>query len=155
MPRSARGRAALAGTAARARSAAARLARSSAPGGRGAGETRSARAGFARTLGPQPLAHEAATVTRILYGRLSEQDIAATEQLVRDTPGAWEHYFAGAERAHNHDLLLALGMWLGSELLSERTGLIRAEPARGHPRHDQGRSERGGGLTRPTWSSMP
>jgi len=146
MPRSARGRAALAGTAARARSAAARLARSSAPGGRGAGETRSARAGFARTLGPQPLAHEAATVTRILYGRLSEQDVAATEQLIRDTPGAWEHYFAGAERAHNHDLLLALGMWLGSELLSERTGLIRAEPPEDIHAMTRGAQNAAGGL---------
>lgn len=83
---------------------------------------------FSRTLGPQALARESDPVTAVLWSRLSESDILATEQLIRESPGTWEHYFGDAERAHNRDLTLALGMWLGSELLSERTGLIRAEP---------------------------
>jgi SAM-dependent methyltransferase len=102
--------------------------------------------GFARTLGPRPLALEQATVTKILYGRLSAADVAGTEQLIRDTPGAWEHYFGGAERAANHDLLLALGMWLGSELLSERTGLIRAEPPEDVHAMTRGAQNAAGGL---------
>jgi SAM-dependent methyltransferase len=101
---------------------------------------------FARIIGPQPLARETSTVTAILYGRLSEQDVLDTEQLIRDAPGAWKHYFGDARRARNDDLVLALGMWLGSELLSERTGLIRAEPPEDVHAMTRGSQNAAGGL---------
>lgn len=134
----------LAGLAQRARSRASRAASRVQSGDR-AGR-RDGAGTFERSLGPRPLALEAATVTTILYDRLSEEDLAATEQLIRDAPGAWQHYFGSAERAGNRDLVLALGMWLGSELLSERTGLIGAEPPEDVHSMTRGAQNAAGGL---------
>jgi SAM-dependent methyltransferase len=83
---------------------------------------------FTRELRPGLLAAEQSTVARLLYERLSGADVAAVEQLLRDTPGAWEHYAAAADDAARRHLLLALGMWVGSESLIEKTGLVKAEP---------------------------
>jgi SAM-dependent methyltransferase len=83
---------------------------------------------FERLLKPGRLAVEAGTVTNILYDRLSDEDVAAAEQRIRDEPGAWEHYFGAAPRVENRDVLLALGVWLGCERVIERTGLERAQP---------------------------
>jgi SAM-dependent methyltransferase len=81
-----------------------------------------------RDLRPGHVAIETGTVTRLLYQRLSEEDIATVEQLLRDTPGAWDHYAAAGSDAAKRNLLLALGVWLGAENLIQRTGLIQAEP---------------------------
>jgi SAM-dependent methyltransferase len=83
---------------------------------------------FQRELAPGLLAVEQSTVVRRLYDRLSTDDVAATEQVIRDTPGAWEHYAAAPDDPARRHLLLALGMWLSVERLIEKTGLIRAEP---------------------------
>jgi SAM-dependent methyltransferase len=85
-------------------------------------------ADFARQLAPGYLAVEQCGLTRLLYARLSDEDVAATEQLFRDTPGAWEHYAAAGAETARQQLLLALGMWLDSERVNERTGLVKAEP---------------------------
>ncbi len=81
-----------------------------------------------RELPPGRFAVEREPATNALYERLSEQEVTAVEQLIRATPGAWEHYFGIADRATDRGLLLSVGMWIGSEELAERTGLIRAEP---------------------------
>jgi len=83
---------------------------------------------FVRQLTPGYLAVERGGLTRLLYARLSEQDVAATEQLLKDTPGAWEHYAAAGADIARQQLLLALGMWLDSEHVIESTGLVKAEP---------------------------
>jgi SAM-dependent methyltransferase len=83
---------------------------------------------FARDLPPWHLAFEGETVTRLLYERLSSADVAETEQLIRDTPGAWDHYAAAPHDAARRQLILAFGMWLGSDSLPAKTGLVRAEP---------------------------
>jgi SAM-dependent methyltransferase len=83
---------------------------------------------FARELMPRLLAVENATVTRVLYERLADEDVAEIEQLIRDTPGAWEHYARAADDAARREVLLALGIWLEAEILIEKTGLLRAEP---------------------------
>jgi SAM-dependent methyltransferase len=83
---------------------------------------------FARKLAPGYLAVEHGGLTRLLYSRLSEQDVAETEQLIRDTPGAWEHYAAAGADAARQQILLALGMWLEGERVIEKTGLVKAEP---------------------------
>ncbi len=101
---------------------------------------------FSRELPPGRLAQEQDTVTRTLYERLSPEDLAAVEALIRDTPGAWSHYFGEATRAENHDLLLALGVWLGSERLIERTGLVRAEPPEDVHTMTRGAQNAAGGL---------
>jgi SAM-dependent methyltransferase len=83
---------------------------------------------FARDLRPGLLASEEARATRLLRERLSEEDVAEIEQLIRDTPGAWGHYAdAHGEGAKRH-VLLAFGLWLGAKGLSERTGLKSYQP---------------------------
>jgi SAM-dependent methyltransferase len=86
------------------------------------------RSAFQRELQPANLAGERSTVVTVLYERLSAEDITAVERLIRDTPGAWEHYARAADDSARRHLLLALGMWLGADSLSEKTGLVRAEP---------------------------
>jgi SAM-dependent methyltransferase len=103
-------------------------------------------AGPGRELEPGRLAREEQTVTNVLYGRLSEQDLAAAEQAIRDEPGAWQHYFKDAERATDRDLLLALGVWVGSRELIERTGLVRAEPPEDVHAMTRGAQNAAGGL---------
>jgi SAM-dependent methyltransferase len=91
---------------------------------------RSAREGrsLEREIAPAALSCDRQSVANRLFERLAAPDVAAVEQLIRDTPGAWEHYFGSAERATSPGLLLSVGMWLDSELLRERTGLVRGEP---------------------------
>lgn len=83
---------------------------------------------FRREQLPGYLAVEHAGLTRRLYERLSEEDVAATEQLFRDTPGAWAHYAAAGAETARQQLLLALGTWLESEHIAEKTGLVKLEP---------------------------
>ncbi len=83
---------------------------------------------FERQLRPGRLGVEAATVTEVLYGRLSEQEVAAAEQRIREEPGAWEHYFGEAARVESHDVLLALAVSFGCEAVIERTGLPQGQP---------------------------
>jgi SAM-dependent methyltransferase len=83
---------------------------------------------FARDLRPRYLPAERSTVSRLLYDRLTDEEIAGVERLIRDTPGAWDHYEAAADESARRDVLLALGMWLDSRELIEKTGLVRAEP---------------------------
>jgi SAM-dependent methyltransferase len=83
---------------------------------------------FRREQLPGYLAVEHSGLTRRLYAYLSDEDVAATEQMFRDTPGAWEHYAAAGAETARQQLLLALGTWLESERLAEKTGLLKAEP---------------------------
>ena len=83
---------------------------------------------FSRTLTPGRLSIDAGTVTAVLYERLDPTEVEAVEALIREVPGAWAHYFGEATRISDHDLLLALGVSFGSELLMQRTGLVQAEP---------------------------
>jgi SAM-dependent methyltransferase len=83
---------------------------------------------FARGLRPGLLGVEQATVTQLLFERLTTEDVGAIEQLLRDTPGAWDHYARAGDEAARRNLLLALGMWVGAESVVQKTGLVRAEP---------------------------
>ena len=83
---------------------------------------------FVRELTPGLLACEQGLATELLHRRLSDTDIAAVEQLIRDTPGAWEHYAAAPEGAARRHVLLAFGVWLGAQNLVEKTGLTDAQP---------------------------
>jgi SAM-dependent methyltransferase len=77
---------------------------------------------------PGYLASELATATNLLYGRLSDDDVAEVEQLIRDTPGAWEHYSGAPDDAARRQVLLAFGAWLGAKCLFEKTGLTGIQP---------------------------
>ncbi len=71
---------------------------------------------------------ETAPTTRLLYERLSPEDIAAVEQLIRDTPGAWGHYAEAPDEGAKRQVLLAFGTWLGADSVAEKTGLVSLQP---------------------------
>jgi SAM-dependent methyltransferase len=116
--------------------------------GRNIGATRPADQAveFAREGPAAELAAERRTVTEMLYDRLGTEDVEQAEQLVREQPGAWSHYFGDAERAEDHGLLLALALWVGSEAVTARTGLIHAEPPEDVHAMTRGAQNAAGGL---------
>jgi SAM-dependent methyltransferase len=83
---------------------------------------------FQRELTPGRLGAERGLATGLLYGRLGDTDIAAVEQLIRDTPGAWEHYAKASDDAAKRHVLLAFGVWLQAQELIEKTGLTGGQP---------------------------
>lgn len=83
---------------------------------------------FARTLRPGPLASEQARATLRLRECLDEEDVAEIEQLIRDTPGAWEHYAQAQGDGAKRHVLLAFGLWLEAKGLSAKTGLQSYQP---------------------------
>ncbi|HEV3070384.1 MAG TPA: class I SAM-dependent methyltransferase [Solirubrobacteraceae bacterium] len=83
---------------------------------------------FARILRPGTLASEQARATRLLRERLDDDDVAQIEQLIRDTPGAWEHYAQAQGEGAKRHVLLAFGLWFGAKGLSAKTGLQSYQP---------------------------
>jgi SAM-dependent methyltransferase len=77
---------------------------------------------------PGHLASELATATNLLYERLSDVDVAEIEQLIKNTPGAWEHYGGAHDDASKRQVLLAFGAWLEAKCLFEKTGLSGTQP---------------------------
>ncbi len=85
-------------------------------------------ADFARELGPAPLACDDQPVTRLLYERLSEEDVAEVDRRVAE---AHDLPYAGVGRgdpALHRSLVLSYGMWLGVPSVAEQTGLPVAQP---------------------------
>lgn len=74
------------------------------------------------------LTTESASATRMLYERLQHEDVLAVEQMIRDTPGAWEHYGGASNDGARRQILLAFGAWLGAVDLLAKTGLSDAQP---------------------------
>jgi SAM-dependent methyltransferase len=84
---------------------------------------------FARgELAVGQLSSEKAPATRLLHERLSTDDVTAVEQLIRDTPGAWEHFAGAPDEGTRRQVLLAFGAWLGAESVGEKTGLANKQP---------------------------
>jgi len=83
---------------------------------------------FARELRPGALASEQGRATQLLRERLAQEDIAEIEQLIRDTPGAWEHYAAAQSDGAKRHVLLAFGLWFGAKGLARKTGLQSYRP---------------------------
>jgi SAM-dependent methyltransferase len=83
---------------------------------------------FARNLDPGRLAVEDATVTGLLFERLSEEDVVTTEQLIGEVPVVWEHYAGAGDEATRRRVLLARGVSLEVRGVVEKTGLTKAEP---------------------------
>jgi SAM-dependent methyltransferase len=85
--------------------------------------------GFIRgDFSPGHLALQLATATNLLYERLSDVDVAEIEQLIKNTPGASEHYEKAPDEASKRQVLLAFGAWLQAECLPEKTGLTGVQP---------------------------
>jgi SAM-dependent methyltransferase len=79
-------------------------------------------------LTPGLLAVETACATNLLYERLSPEDVAEVEQLIRDTPGAWEHYGSTPNGPARRQVLLAFGAWLGATVPFQKIGLPIVQP---------------------------
>jgi SAM-dependent methyltransferase len=102
---------------------------------------------FVRELRPGRLACEQGLATELLYRRLSDADIATVEQTIRDTPGAWEHYYTEApDDVTRRQVVLALGVWLGAQDLMEKTGLNGLQPPEGVHAMAKGPLSAAGGL---------
>jgi SAM-dependent methyltransferase len=83
---------------------------------------------LAREFQPAALAVDGSTVSDLLYARLRPEDIAETEQRIReghDLP--WDYATAPTESIRRF-LALTYGMWLGVEGVGKSTGLTAAHP---------------------------
>lgn len=79
-------------------------------------------------MAPGQLALELATATNLLYERLSDTDVAEVKLLIKNTPGAWEHYAKAPDETSKRHVLLGLGASVGAQCLFEKTGLTGAQP---------------------------
>jgi SAM-dependent methyltransferase len=84
---------------------------------------------FARELQHGSLALERATVSSLLFERLSEDDVAEVERQLVDVPELGSHYatWAGTPAVRSF-FILAYGLWLGVPAVPERTGLLTEQP---------------------------
>ena len=83
-----------------------------------------------RELRPGALAADQAVVTNKLFERLEPEEVAELERRI-EASGEFEDlpWRAGSsEEAYRRFLLLSLGLWLGVDEVSERTGLTLAIP---------------------------
>ncbi|MCW3029475.1 MAG: hypothetical protein JWN81_2686, partial [Solirubrobacterales bacterium] len=84
---------------------------------------------FARDLQPAALGVERGTVTRTLYERLSEAEVAEVEGHIAahasELPWDYEATWVPELREF---LILSYGMWLKLELVAGRTGLVHPQP---------------------------
>jgi SAM-dependent methyltransferase len=86
-------------------------------------------ADFARELRPGALALERATVSSLLFERLSEDDVADVERRIREVPELSDHYTSSAiVPIARSFLILAYGLWLAAPSVAERTGLTNDQP---------------------------
>jgi len=83
---------------------------------------------FARELQPGSLDVERATVSSLLYERLSEEDVAKVERRLSEVPELDSNYASAPTTALRSFLVLAYGVWLGVPAVLEKTGLILDQP---------------------------
>jgi SAM-dependent methyltransferase len=83
---------------------------------------------FARELLPEALALERATVSSLLFERLSLEDVAEVQARLAEVPELDSHYSSTDSAALRNALVLAYGLWLGVAAVSEKTGLTRDQP---------------------------
>jgi SAM-dependent methyltransferase len=81
-----------------------------------------------RGLQPGHLAGDRDRASRLLAGRLGEDDLAELERRLAEHPELQEHYLAVSNPTPPDDLVLAYGVWLGVPSIVEKTGLIAVEP---------------------------
>jgi SAM-dependent methyltransferase len=86
-------------------------------------------ASFERELQPGRLAHEEGRPTNVLYERLSEADIAATEMRITGCPELAAYYTTNCDETIRRHMILAFGIWLGVEAVSTATGLSTVQPS--------------------------
>lgn len=84
-------------------------------------------ADFVRELRPAGLALERRAVSSLLFERLDEQDVANVERALAEEPELQSHY-QSAPHEWRAFLVLAYGIWLEVDRVSEKTGLQAAQP---------------------------
>ncbi len=67
-------------------------------------------------------------VSRALYERLDERDLAEVERLVEADPELSAKYHATSDPGTRRHMVLAFGVWLGVPAVLEKTGLAEAQP---------------------------
>jgi SAM-dependent methyltransferase len=83
---------------------------------------------FVRELAPARLALERPAVTKLLYDRLSDEDVAEVERRMADSLDPQDLAVASSGPATRPFSVLAYGLWLGVPSIAEKTGLPRAQP---------------------------
>jgi SAM-dependent methyltransferase len=101
---------------------------------------------FARGLEPGSLDVERTTVSRLLYERLNEKDIAAVKRRIAEVPELSDHYATAWTPAQRNFLVLTYGLWLGVEAVSRKTGLTALQPPEEIHAMARGALAAGGGL---------
>lgn len=86
---------------------------------------------FARGMGLPPLAREDRQASRILYERLSEQDLAKIEALLHTDPEADAYLQQAITEEGRRYVTLAFGVWLRAPAILEKTGLSIEQPPEG------------------------
>jgi SAM-dependent methyltransferase len=82
---------------------------------------------FARELPPAP-SHEVSPVSRLLFERLSDEDVAEVLRRLPESPELHAHYTAAPTQALRETLTLIAGVWLEVPALIEKTGLTSTQP---------------------------
>lgn len=83
---------------------------------------------FCRDLAPAQLAVERPAVTRLLYERLGDEDIAEVERRVAESLAPEDLAVESTDPTTRPLFVLAYGMWLGVPSIAEKTGLSGAQP---------------------------
>jgi SAM-dependent methyltransferase len=105
----------------------ARRRRAAKPGPQGP-DGASAGAAFGRDLAPAPLAVDRASVTQLLYERLSDGDVAAIERKMAESLSPQDLAVASSDPGARPFFMLAYGLWLGVPSIAEKTGLSPTQP---------------------------
>jgi len=83
---------------------------------------------FARELHPHPPALDDSQVSHLLFSRLSDEDVEEIVRRITEVPELHAHYTVAPTRAVRETLTLVAGAWLGVPAVSEKAGLITAQP---------------------------
>jgi len=83
---------------------------------------------FVRDLSPGRLGVEWPSVTRLLYDRLSDEDVAEVERRMAESLDPQDLAVASSDPGTRPLFVLAYGMWLGVPAIAEKTGLSPAQP---------------------------
>jgi SAM-dependent methyltransferase len=100
---------------------------------------------FARELEPAALAYDSQSVTRRLYERLADEDVAEVERHVKEALDFPLRIDAG-DAASQRWQVLAYGMWLGVSAVAQKTGLVGVQPPDDIHAMARGPSAAAGGL---------
>ncbi len=85
-------------------------------------------ADLGREVAPGAFAVERASVSHLLFERLSAQDVAEVERRLPESPELQAHYAAAPTQTVREAVILIAGVWLGVNAVTDKTGLTSAQP---------------------------